>query len=84
MKGTLLALAAGTLFLAGCTTVQTPSLEEQMQGKTKAERTVFLKEKCLEEASYRHMGKYRSNSSGHVSRMTDICNAMSGEMEKTK
>ncbi len=84
MKGALLALAAGTLFLAGCTTVQTPSLEEQMHGKTKAERTVFLKEKCLEEASYRYMGKYRNNSSGHVSRMTDICNAMSGEMAKTK
>ena len=84
MKGTFIALSAGTLFLAGCTTVPVPSLQEQMQGKTKAERTVFLKERCLEEASYRHMGKYRSNSSGHVSRMTDICNAMSDEMAKTK
>lgn len=84
MKGTFIALAAGTLFLAGCTTVPAPSLQEQMQGKNKVERTAFLKEKCLEEASYRHMGKYRSNSSGHVSRMTDICNAMSDEMAKTK
>lgn len=84
MKGILLALAAGTLFLAGCTTVPAPSLQEQMQGKTKAERTVFLKGKCLEEASYRHMGKYRNNNSGHVSRMTEICNTMSDEMVKAK
>ncbi|HRJ12940.1 MAG TPA: hypothetical protein PKW15_06840 [Alphaproteobacteria bacterium] len=84
MKKTLIALIAGTIFLAGCTTVATPSLQEQMQGKTKVERTEFLKEKCHEEASYRHMGMHRNYSSAHISRMTEICNAMSDEMTKNK
>lgn len=84
MKGIIIALTAGTLLLAGCATAPTVSLQDQIQGKTEAGRIAFLKEKCLEEASYRHMGKYRNGSSGHVSRMTEICNAMSDEMVKTK
>jgi|JI8StandDraft_2_1071088.scaffolds.fasta_scaffold987560_1 starvation-inducible outer membrane lipoprotein len=84
MKGILIVLATGTMFLVGCTTIPAPSLQEQVQEKTDAERIIFLKETCLKEAAYRHTGKYRNNNNGHVSRMTEICNVMSDEMAKSK
>ena len=77
---TLLAIGA----LSGCATTAQPTLEEKLAGRSPAERTIILKQECMDEADWRIWSKTstRAAQSMHIKRMQAICAAYDKEIKK--
>lgn len=80
-KSVVAASAALIAMLAACTTQA--SLDEQLQGKSQAEREAILTEQCHREAGKGFGSRKNSWYGPHVQRMHHICDRMAQEFSPT-
>lgn len=68
------------LVLSGCANAASPTLEQKLAGRSEAERLQALRAECVKEAGWKKIGVHTGhNGSGHIRRMTEICNALADE-----
>lgn len=80
---TVIVVAGLVLILSGCATATSPTLEQKLAGKPGAERLQALRAECVKEAGWTNIGVHTGhNSSGHIRRMKEICNALADEAVK--
>lgn len=74
----LFVIAVTTCALSACAT--SPTLQETLADKSKAERVEILKAECLKEAAWRRTSHQYQQSMYHARKLKEICGAMSKEM----
>lgn len=80
---TAIIMAGLVLTLGACASAGSPTLEQKLAGKSEAERLQALRAECLKEAGWTRIGVNTGhNSSGHIRRMKEICNALADEAVK--
>lgn len=75
----------GVALLSACTTTA-PTLEQQLAGKSDAERAVILRQTCDTEAGWRRISNQPFNSmqASHIKRSKNICAEYDKELNRHK
>lgn len=83
MRMTIIALGSAAL-LSACTTTTIPTLEQQLAGKSDAERAAILKQTCDKEAEWRRISNQPFNSmqTSHIKRSKSICAEYDKELSR--
>lgn len=81
MKKQFLAIIA-VLCLSACATQTEQTLSQRLAGKSKSEKADILHTECMQEATWRKMGRnsHLNRNAYHARTLKEICNEMAKEM----